>query len=81
LVGLLFTRWLRRWKGMLAAFAGVALYAVLALLSVAAGDEQGRPDAKTLEALEGYQLLRTDQNGWIEVSTDGERLWVEVERE
>ncbi len=37
-------------------------------------------DDQTLEALEGYQLLRTDLNGWIEVSTDGERLWVEVER-
>lgn len=25
-------------------------------------------------------LLRTDQNGWIELSTDGEQMWVEVER-
>jgi hypothetical protein len=24
---------------------------------------------------------RTDLNSWIELATDGERLWVEVERE
>jgi beta-lactamase superfamily II metal-dependent hydrolase len=50
------------------------------LLSVAAGDEEGRPDPQVLQALEGHTLLRTDQNGWIELSTDGERMWVEVER-
>jgi hypothetical protein len=27
-----------------------------------------------------YTLLRTDQSGWIEVSTDGEQMWVEVQR-
>lgn len=56
------------------------LHPQVALLSVAAGDRQARPDPEVLEALKGYQLLRTDQNGWIELSTDGERLWVEVER-
>jgi hypothetical protein len=30
------------------------------------------------ETLEGYTLLRTDQNGWIELSTDGEQMWVEA---
>ncbi len=50
------------------------------LLSVAAGDRQGRPDPETLEAVEGYTLLRTDRNGWIELKTDGEQMWVEVER-
>ena len=40
--------------------------------------EKLRPQA--LEALQGYTLLRTDRNGWIELSTDGEQLWVEVER-
>ena len=29
----------------------------------------------------GYTLLRTDRNGWIQLSTDGEQLWVEVERD
>jgi hypothetical protein len=46
------------------------------LLSVAAGDELGRPDEETLEVMEGYPLLRTDLNGWIEIIIDGERLWV-----
>lgn len=50
------------------------------LLSVAAGDREGRPHPETLEALEGYTLLRTDLNGWIEITTDGEWMWVEAER-
>jgi competence protein ComEC len=51
----------------------------LAVLSVAAGDKTGLPSPETLEALEGYNLLRTDQNGWIEIRTDGQQMWVEVE--
>jgi beta-lactamase superfamily II metal-dependent hydrolase len=50
------------------------------LLSVASGDRQGLPDAETLDALQGYTLLRTDCNGWIVLSTDGEQMWVDVER-
>ena len=50
------------------------------LLSVASGDAQGRPDPEVLEALEGRTLLRTDRNGWVRLSTDGVRLWVEVEK-
>jgi competence protein ComEC len=60
--------WIERWSPQ------------VALLSVAAGDADGRPDPQVLQALEGYALLRTDQNGWIELSTDGERMWVEVEK-
>ena len=48
------------------------------LLSAAAGD--GAPDPEALEALKGYNLLRTDKNGWIDLSTNGEEMWVEVER-
>jgi hypothetical protein len=33
-----------------------------------------------LEAIKGYPLLPTDRNGWIELSTDGNQYWVEVER-
>jgi hypothetical protein len=40
----------------------------VALLSVAAGDAEGRSDAAVLQ---GRRLLRTDQNGWIELNTDG----------
>lgn len=50
------------------------------LLSLAAGDREGRPSPELLQAVEGYSLLRTDQNGWIELTTDGEQMWVEVER-
>ena len=50
------------------------------LLSVALNDRDGRPDEALLEALAGTTLLRTDQNRWIQLSTDGEGFWVEVER-
>jgi competence protein ComEC len=50
------------------------------LLSVAADDRQRLPDQEVLASLEGYTLLRTDQNGWIELSTDGKQMWVEAER-
>lgn len=50
------------------------------LLSVAGGDQRNLPDSETLEAVEGYTLLRTDQNGWIELTMEGEQMWVEVER-
>jgi competence protein ComEC len=50
------------------------------LLSVGAGDRHARPAPKVLQAVQGYNLLRTDQNGWVHLSTDGEQMWVEVER-
>ena len=52
----------------------------VAVLSVASADQDGLPSPETIEALKGYNLLRTDQNGWIEVTTDGSQMWVEVER-
>jgi competence protein ComEC len=52
----------------------------VALLSVSAGDRDGLPSAETLAALEGYTLLRTDQNGWVHLSTNGEQMWVEAAR-
>ena len=50
------------------------------VLSVAAGDKDGLPDRETLEAVGGYPLLRTDQNGWISIATDGIEMWIEVQR-
>ena len=50
------------------------------LLSVAVDDRYGRPSPETLEAVKGYSLLRTDKNGWIELTADGKEMWVEVER-
>ncbi|MFZ5882297.1 MAG: ComEC/Rec2 family competence protein [Chloroflexota bacterium] len=58
----------------------VNLNPALVVLSVAAADPNGMPDADTLEAVKDYALLRTDQNGWIEISTDGVQMWVNVER-
>lgn len=49
------------------------------LLSVSAKDSGGLPGAKTLSAWQDYSLLRTDLNGWIEIETDGEQMWVQVE--
>ncbi len=57
-----------------------ALHPQLVLLSVDAADRRGLPSPETLEAVRGYPLLRTDRNGWIEIETDGERMWVEVEK-
>jgi competence protein ComEC len=50
------------------------------LLSLDANDSQNQPDPATLQTLEGYSVLRTDLNGWIELTTDGDQLWVEAAR-
>lgn len=49
-------------------------------LSVDAADQNGMPDSAVLESIKDYELLRTDQNGWIEITTNGEQMWVNVER-
>jgi len=51
------------------------------VLSVAAADENGMPDGEVLQSLEGFSLLRTDENGWIEITTDGTQMWVNVEKQ
>jgi competence protein ComEC len=53
---------------------------LVTLLSVAAADGTGLPSPETIGAIDGYHLLRTDQNGWIEISTDGGQMWVELEK-
>jgi hypothetical protein len=50
------------------------------LICVVAADYEGLPSLETLETLQGYTVLRADCNGWIELSTDGENLWVEAAR-
>ena len=52
----------------------------LIILSVAAGDKDGLPHEEIIVSTEDFALLRTDQNGWIEVITDGIELWVYVEK-
>ncbi len=56
------------------------LHPQVVLLSVSPGDHHGLPSPETLEAVQDYTLLRTDRNGWIELTTDGEQMWVEVEK-
>jgi beta-lactamase superfamily II metal-dependent hydrolase len=50
------------------------------VLSVAAGDPDGLPSQEVIESVGGYSLLRTDRNGWIDISTDGVEMRVNVER-
>lgn len=57
-----------------------ALDPQLAILSVGADDEFGMPPDATLRALEGYALLRTDLDGWVQVTTDGTQMWVEKQQ-
>jgi beta-lactamase superfamily II metal-dependent hydrolase len=52
----------------------------LVVISVAAADKDGLPPAETLEILKDYPILRTDIHGWIEVSTNGSKMWVSSER-
>ncbi len=50
------------------------------VVAVGAGNSAGDPQAETLALFEGRTVLRTDQHGMIEFTTDGEQLWVEAER-
>ncbi len=52
----------------------------VALISVGAGNLDGFPSPGVLQALENTSTLRTDLHGWIEIRTDGEEMWLEVER-
>jgi len=56
-----------------------ALNPQLILLSVSISDPQGLPNRETIEAAAPFPTLRTDLNGWIELSTDGRQLWVRAE--
>ena len=53
----------------------------LAVISVGADNRFGCPSPEVVERLEARAILkRTDEDGAIEVVTDGERLWVRTER-
>ncbi len=51
----------------------------LVLHGMASGDRRVRPAPEVLQAVQGRILLRSDQNRWVKLTTDGEQLWVEVE--
>jgi competence protein ComEC len=57
-----------------------ALQPRFVVLSVAAGDPDGLPAQSVLDELKDITLLRTDKNGWIEISTDGAGMAVKVEK-
>jgi hypothetical protein len=47
-------------------------------IGACAGDSN--PSPEVLQRLAGTNVLRTDENGTIVVETDGEQMWVTVER-
>jgi len=49
------------------------------VVNVSASD-LSHPGIDTLKAIQGYPVLRTDQEGWIEITTDGVEAWIQVER-
>jgi competence protein ComEC len=57
-----------------------AVHPQIVVISVGEDNRFGHPSAEVLEryAELGLTILRTDERGTIEFSTDGERLWVET---
>ncbi len=39
---------------------------------------EGLPSPETLGLLQGYNVLRSDGNGGIDLTSDGEQMWVEI---
>ncbi len=52
----------------------------VAIIQVGAENRFGHPAAALLDRLAATRVYRTDQNGTIEVISDGERLWISTER-
>jgi competence protein ComEC len=50
------------------------------VISVGADNRFGHPCDEVLERLEGLPVYRTDEQGAIEVVSDGTQMWVETER-
>jgi len=46
---------------------------------VAADDPDGLPAADVISTFEKSNLLRTDQYGWIDLTSDGQQLWITSE--
>jgi competence protein ComEC len=57
-----------------------AVHPAVAVISVGKDNWFGHPSPQVLERLGDNLVYRTDLNGRVKLSTDGERLWVEVER-
>ena len=54
----------------------------IVVISAGQDNKFGHPVPEILEryAEHGFTVLRTDQQGTVELTTDGERLWVETAR-
>ncbi|MBX3014383.1 MAG: ComEC/Rec2 family competence protein [Caldilineaceae bacterium] len=52
----------------------------LAVIQVGAGNSYGHPHPDVLARLEGVTVLRNDQQGRIQLATDGHHLWVAREK-
>lgn len=52
----------------------------LAIISVGKDNQFGHPSIKTLKLLEHIKTFRTDQNGTVEIETNGHNFWIKKER-
>jgi len=57
-----------------------AVYPAAAVLSASATNPFGHPADEVMERYLGIPVFRTDQDGSVTVSSDGERLWIRTER-
>jgi len=52
----------------------------MVVIPVGAGNLYHYPHAETLRRLDGLPVYRTDENGSVQMVSDGKRVWVETER-
>jgi competence protein ComEC len=52
----------------------------LVLANPIAGDPKSQIAPEVLAALKGYPILTSAERGWIDISTDGEKMWITTER-
>ncbi len=57
-----------------------AVQPAVSVISVGANNTYGDPASQTLERLSDSIVYRTDQEGDVTLSTDGERLWISSQR-
>ncbi len=58
-----------------------AVHPLVAVISVGEDNRFRHPSTATLARLDDTLIYRTDQQGEIDFSTDGERLWISTERD
>ena len=60
----------------------LVVFPQIVVISVGQDNKFGHPVPEVLERYteHGFTVLRTDQQGTVELTTDGERLWVETAR-